>query len=213
MKPRITTRALTVVLWLAFALALGASISHLAWTFGTLEHAPWVGWIPAIAVDLGMAGIAYGIQQRKRARRGAVLYWLALAVFAFISAAANLYHALAWEAGSALTVSGLGMLDWLAIAKAVILSAALPGLAIVLAEIVSADDAREADRQAEAERREVLRQARQVEAERLRVEAERAMALEVAPVSEWVCNQCGYEAKSQNALAGHMGAHARKDAK
>lgn len=199
MKTRITTRISIIGLWLAFALTLGASISHLAWTFGTLEHYPWIGWIPAIAVDLGMAGIAYGIQQRKRARKAAWQYWLALVVFAGISALANLYHALALEAGGDLSTSGLYALDWLSITKAITLSAALPILAIVLAEIVSADDAREAERLADAERRDAARLAREAEALRT--------------ASELTCTQCGYVAKSQQGLAAHMRVHARKDAR
>jgi len=192
-KPRIPQRIASILLWLAFALTLGASIQHLAWTFGTIEHIKWLGWLPAIAVDAGMAGIAYGIQQRKRARRAVSAYWLALVAFAGISASANLYHALALEAGGELTVSLLSLLDWLAIAKAVMLSAALPGLAIVLAEIVSADDARESDRLADAERREALKAERLAEAERVKAKAElersEVTCYDCTPPSVWGSRQ------------------------
>ncbi len=56
-----------IVLWLAYGLALAASLNHVAWAFGTLEFAghAWTGWLAALAVDAGLAALAYAIQQRR----------------------------------------------------------------------------------------------------------------------------------------------------
>jgi len=149
-----------IVLWAAYSLALAASLTHVAWAFGTLEFPgqQWNGWLAAIAVDAGLAALAYGIQQRRRIRRPVWTLWLGVGLFATISAYANLLHALTVEAaGAAVTLSTFGQVDALALSKAIILSATLPLLVVYLGEIVSSDDA-EASRVAEAEAKRQQRQ-------------------------------------------------------
>lgn len=155
-------KLVNIVLWSAYILALIASINHLAWAFGRLEFDPRFGWVPAVGVDCGLAALAYAIQQRKRARRQVLIFWVGIIAFSVISAFANLLHAVAVVTTAPLitwqTVTGV---DGLTLAKAIILSASLPLLVVYLGEIVSSDDA-EAAKVAE---REVKRQERLTEGE------------------------------------------------
>jgi len=149
-----------IVLWAAYLLTLAASMGHVAWAFGTLEFAgsAWVGWLAALAVDAGLAALAYGVQQRKRARRSARDLWAGVLLFAAISAFANLLHAMTAVTGETVTLVTFGTVDALALAKAVILSASLPVLVVYLGEVVSSDDAQAAE-QADRERVKAERQA------------------------------------------------------
>lgn len=227
---------LNYTLWLSFLLAMGASISHLAWTFGTVERPGWefLGWIPAIAVDAGLAALAYSIQQRKRAKRPVKILWAGVASFALISALANLYHALAVE-GVTITT------DLIVYAKAFVLSATLPAMYIFLGEIISGDDATLAEKAAKQSEREQRRQdleaeRQNAEAKRLllaaeneqkRLEAERlqAIAEQSQEVAEQIesepepvkiakpCDHCDYvaigetERQAQNKLNAHLRQH------
>lgn len=141
-----------VTLWFAYILALLASVNHLAWAFGKLEFYSLIGWIPALAVDFGLAALAYAIQQRKRAKRQTGMLWLGISAFSVISAFANLLHAVAVVTSDGLiTWQAILSIDALTLAKAIILSASLPLLVVYLGEIVSSDDAeaaRVADREA-----------------------------------------------------------------
>jgi hypothetical protein len=215
-------RLINIALWTAFLLAMVASIQHLAYTFGTVELPGWqlLGWIPAIAVDAGLASLAYAIQQRKRAKRPTRSLWLGVALFAAISALANFYHALAVESGGRATLSDLRSLDLLQIGKALVLSATLPALVVYLGEIVSGDDAASArlsEQEAERERNRAEREQRRadLEAQRLADEARaRLLAAEresqpppllpepSQPESALVCS-CGYNAKNQQAMNAH----------
>lgn len=216
------------VLWLAFMLALGSSISHLAWTFGTLEPAghEWRGWIPAVAVDAGLAALAYTIQQRKRAKRPTLFLWIGVAGFALISALANLYHALSVETHGQTTLAAITSVDWLQLVKAVVLSATLPGLVLYLGEIVSSDDAQavakteqETARLKAKEERELRLREQQTdnEAKRLALEAEKlqrsneqqatlseqSSEVSDAKSEEVTCDECGRTFKNRFAKAGH----------
>ena len=150
--------AFGLVLWASYILTMAASIGHLAWTFGTLEPAgmAWAGWLPALAVDAGLAALAYAIQQRKRAKRPTRALWGGVAVFAGISAYANALHALHVAPGD--------------IFRALILSAVLPLLVVYLGEIISADDVAAADAADAA----AMREMRRIEREQARMDAERA---------------------------------------
>jgi len=188
------TRLANSALWMAYLLALAASISHVAWTFNTLEQPShvWAGWVAAIAVDAGLAALAYAIQQRKRAGRSVRSLWAGVIVFASISAYANTLHAL--------SLSG----DMF---KAIVLSATLPLLVVYLGEIVSSDDAAAMER-AERERtrfeRELAR-AERIEAERLAAEAASQRA--TSESKPFVCGICANEFGSQPALNAHKRVH------
>jgi hypothetical protein len=212
------TGVINGALWLALLLTMGASIQHLAWVFGTVERPgyEWLGWIPAVAVDAGLAALAYTIQQRKKAKRPTAVLWGGVAGFALISALANLYHALAVE-GVALAGT------WIMYAKAFVLSATLPAMYIFLGEIVSGDDAtaaRTSEQAAERERGRAERdqrrldlqaetaalqaKARLLEAERATLQA-KAEPEPVAPseAQAVVCGDCGRGFRSINARNAH----------
>ncbi len=165
------------ILWLAYILALASSVNHLAWAFGKLEFTPWVGWIPALAVDFGLAALAYAIQQRKRARRQTRMLWYGVIAFSAISAFANLLHAIAVvsAADTNITWETIKAVDGLTLTKAIILSASLPLLVVYLGEIVSSDDA-DAAKAAEREQRrqERAEEAATPEAAVIRAEARKA---------------------------------------
>lgn len=196
-----------LALWLTFLLALISSMSHVAWTFSTLERPgqEWAGWLAAIAVDCGLASLAYAIQQRRRLnRRSTMSLWAGVIVLTSISAYANVIHAL--------SVSG-------DLFRAVILSVTLPLLVVYMGEIVSSNDVAEAERiereiakvEAKAERElakqerlEAERQRELADAERLRAEQERTEAAGI----RYSCEQCPQTFASQNALNAHRRAHA-----
>ncbi len=232
-------QVLNWVLWAAFLLAMSASVGHVAWAFGELEFegSRWAGWLAAIAVDAGLAAIAYSIQQRKRAKRPTWPLWIGVAIFSLISAFANLLHALAARSG-AVTVATFSAVDPLVLFQAVALSASLPVLVLYLGEIVSSDDAQaaldiaqratderikaaselakaEAEARAEQarldrERIKAEREAAQaaIVAEQKRLEQERE-ALRYASVTEFACLHigCGRSFATQNALVAHARIH------
>lgn len=123
------------LLWLALLLALVGSLRHVAWGFSTLESGDLVaGYVQAVAVDVGLFALAVGINQRKRQRRGTLLLWLGVLMFAALSTYANLLHGLVFKADI-----GLSEWPWLDIARPFALSGVLPLLVVYLSEIVGAD--------------------------------------------------------------------------
>jgi hypothetical protein len=224
------------VLWLAFILAMLSSVNHIAWTFGTVEQPgrDWLGWIPAIAVDAGLAALAYTIQQRRKVKRPVAILWAGVAIFALISALANLYHALAVESGGITSLAAIGAIDVLLIAKAAFLSATLPALVVYLSEIVSSDDAAVAKISEQSAERERIKAEREqaraeklaavelikaetaaAEAKRLLLEAETAAILATAAEPEQAksnqdllpCPSCG-NMYTRHGLNAHMKIHA-----
>ena len=205
---------INAVLWLAYVLAMASSIQHLAWTFGTVERSgqEWLGWVPALAVDAGLAALAYTIQQRKRTQRSTKTLWAGLIGFALISAGANFYHAI-------FAHGVVEHVDWMLITKAVVLSATLPALVVYLGEVVSSDDAQasnkaeqEQQRAAAKEEREQRREdkrlelaARQLELEQQRLLQEQQAATTTATTSstERTCEQCGNTFRNRQAYAAH----------
>ena len=139
------TRVINGFLWLAYILALSASVSHVAGAFATI-HAPgeWAaGWAAAVAIDAGLAALAYSIQQRKRAKRPTKSLWGGVVLFAGISAYANVLYALQHTGD---------------LFRAIVLAASLPLLVVYLGEVVSSDDAAAAEA-AEREQRRAERKA------------------------------------------------------
>lgn len=123
------------LLWLALLLALVGSLRHVAWGFSTLEGGDMVaGYVQAVAVDVGLFALAVGINRRKRQRRGTVMLWVGVLMFAALSTYANLLHGLVFK-------SDIGLLEWgwLDIARPFALSGVLPLLVVYLSEIVGAD--------------------------------------------------------------------------
>lgn len=218
---------INAVLWLAFVLALGSSVSHLAWTFGTLEKDPRLGWVPAIAVDAGLAALAYSIQQRKRNKQSTRLLWFGVVMFALISALANLYHALSVESAGVITLETLAHVDWLQLMLAIVLSATLPGMVLYLGDIVSSDDATTLSKREQEEQRARAREereqrryeqetaARELEArneerrlelafeQEQRLKRERELEEQVQTSQQVVCSDCGRVFKNRQAKAAH----------
>lgn len=212
------TKLIGWVLWAAFILAMTASIQHLAWVFGTVERAgyEWLGWIPAVAVDAGLAALAYTIQQRRKNKVSTAVLWGGVAGFAVVSGLANFVHALAVE-GIALNT---GVFVYI---KAGVLSATLPVAYIFLGEIISNDDAhasakaeQEEQRRINREEREQRRQereteneAKRLEIEQRKIEIEQQRQQEIATVQqeettkERTCIKCGSTFKNRQAYAAH----------
>lgn len=144
------THALTPrrVLWLALVTVLAASWSHVAGTFGTLEHggapavltrlAPLMGPLAAVAIDLGLIATAWGIGARKRDKPGETPWglWVGVGVFAGLSALANFDHALTVLGNGTTGAAAWAALDWYTRVKVVLLSATLPLLAAYLTRVV-----------------------------------------------------------------------------
>ncbi len=131
------------VLWIAFILALVASLVHMSWVFGRLEFGDqrWLGWLPSIALNLALAALAYMIQQRKLAQRPTLDLWLGVVGLIGVSAFANLLYALAVQIqGDEIVWATFGEVDALDLVRAVSMSAILPLFVVYLGNVVSADD-------------------------------------------------------------------------
>lgn len=123
------------LLWTALILALVGSLTHVAWSFSTLEGGDLLlGYIQAIAVDVGLFAIALGIQANRRQGRETRVLWGGVIFFALISTYANLLHGLAFA--SPLDLPGWG---WLVALRPFLLSAVLPILVIYLAEVAASN--------------------------------------------------------------------------
>lgn len=152
MKKARRLEIIPLVLWLTLALAMVGSLTHTAWAFATLEGGNLtVGYIQAVAVDLGLFALAFSIQKRRRQRRPTWTLWAGVGLFSGISAYANLLHGLAFQ--GRLPLSGWA---WLASLRPFILSGVLPLLVLYLSEIVSSD-VQHAVQQAERERKRAER--------------------------------------------------------
>jgi len=142
-------------LWLALATVLVASWAHVAGTFGTLEHGGAPAWLrslapitapmAAVAVDVGLIALAWGVGARARAGKPARDLWAGVAVFAALSALANFDHALSVVAGpgDASGVATFVALTRYSQLKLIALSATLPLLALYLARVLETSAATE----------------------------------------------------------------------
>lgn len=122
-------------LWLALVLALVGSLRHVAWAFATLENGdPIAGYVQAVAVDVGLVSLAYGIQERKRQGRSTWILWAGVGLFSGVSIYANLLHGL-------VHLSDIGLLtwSWLDAWRPFVLSAVLPILVMYLSEVAGQD--------------------------------------------------------------------------
>lgn len=144
------------VLWLALATVLAASAVHVAGTFSTLEPGgalpvlarlgPYTAVLAAIAVDLGLIALSWGIGSRKRAEpdKTPIDLWVGVAIFFVLSALANFDHALTVVGARVPYAIGAGQtgaaawadLDRYTRAKVIALSAMLPLLAIYLTRVI-----------------------------------------------------------------------------
>jgi hypothetical protein len=198
--------AITAVLWMAFILALIASFTHVAFAFNTLEYdnRQWVGYVAALAVDSGLAALAYSIQQRKRARQPIRILWGGVAFFTFISAFANLYHALHVQLEGNVHLGAVFSLDPIAAFKAVLLSATLPLMVLYLGEVVSSADAAQIARV----EREAAKERRMVDREAMHTATHVAIDANVETHSEstvaFECDECNRQFGTIQALSAHQ---------
>ena len=141
---------LKITLWIALLLALFGSLKHTAWSFSTLEDGDLkLGYIQAVAVEAGLATLAYGIQQKKKQRRPTKWLWLGVIGFSLISAYANMLHGLVYSGPLDLPASW----QWMDALRPVLLSSILPALVIYLAEIVSSEQVYDTEQARKEERR------------------------------------------------------------
>lgn len=128
-----------IVLWVAYVGALAASFTHVVWAFNYFEPegSKWVGYVAALAVDIGLAGLSYSIQMRKASDRNVWPLWIGIVTFATISMFANSLHAISvtMEA-SRVTPEMIASLDWVEVLRVVMNSASLPLLVVYLGETV-----------------------------------------------------------------------------
>lgn len=137
-------------LWVALLLALLGSLQHTAWSFTTLEQGNLaLGYIQAVAVEIGLAALAFGIQQKKKQKRSTKWLWIGVASFSLISAYANLLHGLVYSSPLNIQASW----RWMDTLRPILLSAVLPALVIYLAEIVSGEQVYNQEQEEKAQKK------------------------------------------------------------
>jgi hypothetical protein len=131
------------LLWLALALALLGSLKHLASVFASVDKATFMGWVQAVAIDVGLFALAYKIKVRRAHRQPIKLLTGAVALFTIISVYGNLTYGLA----------ALGPLPWpIQVTRPYVLAATLPVLVLILSHLLS-DDRQHANELAHKEAR------------------------------------------------------------
>ncbi len=127
----------TALLVLVTLFVLAGSVHHVAYTFSTLEggNIYW-GYVQALGIDLGLLGLAYGIQLRKRQGRPTAPLWAVLVLITFISAYANylygIMHQQPLETASAFD-------QMVVFLRPFLLSVTLPIIMFALIEIIGED--------------------------------------------------------------------------
>jgi len=117
-----------VLLWLALVLALAGSISHVAHVFAMIDGNRVLGWVQAVAVDIGLAGLTLSLMQRRRMQKSAALLIIGLVLFGAISIYANLCYAMQHEYGE--------LPAWMRASMPWVLAAVLPVLVSFLADVL-----------------------------------------------------------------------------
>jgi len=127
-------------LWLALALVLVGSLYHVAWGFSTLSQGDMrMGFVQAVAIDVGLAALTVGIQQRRRAQRPTRRLWAGVLMFAGVSTYANLLYGFGHSSDVVLKDAPV----WLAGLRPWLMSAVLPVMVVYLSEIVSENEVAE----------------------------------------------------------------------
>lgn len=127
----------TALLVVVTLFVLAGSVHHVAYTFSTLEggNLLW-GYVQALGIDLGILGLAYGIQLRKRQGRPTMPLWGVLILVTFISAYANylygIMHQQPLETASAFD-------QMVVFLRPFLLSVTLPIIMFALIEIIGED--------------------------------------------------------------------------
>lgn len=119
---------------------LGGSLSHLSYTFGTLEQdgSGMISFIISAGIEFGQLAIAMGVAERRRQKKSAKDLIFYLFCFAFINFFGNVYHSASVYTGILnLKMENLMNIDRLVSTTIFILSGALPVLALSLTELQS----------------------------------------------------------------------------
>lgn len=127
----------TALLVVVTLFVLAGSVHHVAYTFSTLEggNLLW-GYVQALGIDLGILGLAYGIQLRKRQGRSTLPLWSVLILVTFISAYANYLYGIMHQQPLATASAFDQMVVFL---RPFLLSVTLPIIMFALIEIIGED--------------------------------------------------------------------------
>lgn len=131
------------VYWgLIFALTaiLIGSVSHLAYTFGSLEEdgTSWISVTISFGIEIGMLGIAFGIAERRRSKKPTAYLTFFLVAFAIVNFYGNFYFAISvYKKIRYLKTEDVTAIDNLILFTAAFLSGCLPLLALALTELQS----------------------------------------------------------------------------
>lgn len=124
-------------LWVALLLALFGSLSHLSAVFASMDNNPLLGWVQAIAIDIGLVSLSYYLRRQKIAGEKITHVWLGIVLFTAISIYGNLAYGI---------LSFTGQLPpWIIMLRPVVLSASLPVLVLYLAEMLAKIDKEKLD--------------------------------------------------------------------
>lgn len=139
----------TALLVVVTLFVLAGSVHHVAYTFSTLEggNLLW-GYVQALGIDLGILGLAYGIQLRKRQGRSTAPLWGVLILVTFISAYANYLYGIVHQQPLQTTSAFDQMVVFL---RPFLLSVTLPIIMFALIEIIGEDRNYALKMQAQAE--------------------------------------------------------------
>ncbi len=127
----------TALLVVVTLFVLAGSVHHVAYTFSTLEggNLYW-GYVQALGIDLGILGLAYGIQLRKRQGRSTAPLWSVLILVTFISAYANYLYGIMHQQPLTTQSAFDQMVVFL---RPFLLSVTLPIIMFALIEIIGED--------------------------------------------------------------------------
>lgn len=124
---------------------LAGSLRHVAWGFSTLEGEGWwplaVGYFQAIAIDLVVIALAYGIEQRKRSALPTGWYWVGIVGFVFVSTYANLLYGLVFSIDVQASRDWPELSKWMVYLKPFVLSGVLPIMLVYISHITAGSQA------------------------------------------------------------------------
>lgn len=129
--------------FLRFALifVLIGSLRHVAWGFSTLENSgSWSlfwGYFQAIAIDLVVIALAYGIEQRKKATLPTGWYWVGIVGFVLVSTYANLLYGLVFSVDVQQSRDWPRLSLWMVYLKPFVLSGVLPIMLVYISHITA----------------------------------------------------------------------------
>lgn len=120
---------------------LVGSLRHVAWGFSTLENSGvyslfW-GYFQAVAIDLVVIALAYGIEQRKRSTLPTGWYWVGIIGFVLVSTYANLLYGLVFSANVQQSRDWPTLSLWMVYLKPFVLSGVLPIMLVYISHITA----------------------------------------------------------------------------